>query len=433
MQSNALEKEEGSATNPIALSAIIKAAEKYSIVASEDIVDVAGMKLWAKNQAVSASLQQRLLERKLKKPLEACLTSENGVTLFTLHEDFENFLSSSNPLGIGLRPWGSQLLQQLRQLPLHSVAQLMLTTAMVNRPQMVEHAVHAMALVGAMVSKTTQSSHEIRMAMLAGLLHDIGEIYISPEYLDVDSRLDVLGHKHIVVHPRIAQVLLATTTDYPERISQAIAEHHERLNGSGYPARLQKDDISPLGRILAAAEVALGIARQHPDGLARASFALRVLPGEFDLLPVSFINTLARQQKSQAHTFANAKQAGSSLQVKDDMQTLLATAHYIREQLNAISSSLRAKAIADTACQRIERMQVAWNSLGCWGLEHVAMTPTEQYEQQLAGWELQDRLFELARESMLLAEKLALQEQLMLSPLWASLGLPPPALGIDSL
>ncbi|MBT0569265.1 HD domain-containing protein [Curvibacter sp. CHRR-16] len=431
MQSNAVAKEEGNATNPIALNAIIKAAEKYTIVASEDIVDVTGMKLWAKNQPVSATLQQRLLERKLSKPLEACLTSENGVTLFTLNDDFERFMDSGSALARGLQPWASLLQQQLRQLPFHSVSQLMLTTALANRPSMVEHAVHAMALVGAMVSRTTQSSHEIRIAMLAGLLHDIGEIYISPEYLDTDSHLDVLGHKHMVVHPRIAQMLLVTTTDYPERISQAIAEHHERLNGSGYPARLQKDDISPLGRMLAVTEVTLGIARQHPDALTRASFALRVLPGEFDLLPVGFISNMAREQAAAAHAGMDTKQASNSPQLKDEMQTLLETAQRIREQLMAMSSSLRAKAIVETACQRIDRMQIAWNSLGCWGLEHAAMTAAEQYEQQLAGWELKHRLFELARESMLMAEKLALQEQLMLSPLWASLDLPAPKLDTE--
>lgn len=52
----------GAQTNPELLQSIIKASETYSIVASQDIVDIRGLKLWAKGQPVSVALQQRLLE-----------------------------------------------------------------------------------------------------------------------------------------------------------------------------------------------------------------------------------------------------------------------------------------------------------------------------------------------------------------------------------
>lgn len=60
----------GIEANPVALNAIMRASEKHLIVACEDIVDARGFKLWAKGQPVSASLQQKLLERRLERPLE---------------------------------------------------------------------------------------------------------------------------------------------------------------------------------------------------------------------------------------------------------------------------------------------------------------------------------------------------------------------------
>ena len=75
-----------SQANPDFLAAIIRASASYSIVASQDIVDVRGLKLWAKGLPVSAALQQRLLERKLLNPIEACLMAEDGVTHFSLME-----------------------------------------------------------------------------------------------------------------------------------------------------------------------------------------------------------------------------------------------------------------------------------------------------------------------------------------------------------
>lgn len=66
-------------TNPHMLEAIAQASERCTIVASEDICDERGNKLWARGQPVSRSLQQRLLERRLRQPLEASLQAEDGV------------------------------------------------------------------------------------------------------------------------------------------------------------------------------------------------------------------------------------------------------------------------------------------------------------------------------------------------------------------
>ncbi|MFY7942621.1 MAG: HD domain-containing protein, partial [Burkholderiaceae bacterium] len=176
MSAAAVETASGNEANPQALDAIVKASETYSIVASQDIVDVRGLKLWAKGQPVSSALQQRLLERKLQHPLEVCLTAEDGVTLFGLHDDLKGWLDdSSNPLSAALRPWGPALLDQVKRLPLHSVAQLLLTAALATRPTSLPHAVSAMAIAGAMMLSRHRSAVDVRLAMLGGLLHDLGE------------------------------------------------------------------------------------------------------------------------------------------------------------------------------------------------------------------------------------------------------------------
>ena len=113
----------GAHTNPDLLQSIIKASETYSIVASQDIVDIRGLKLWAKGQPVSAALQQRLLERKLKNPLESCLMAEDGVTPFTLLNELTALWAEEGALSHALRPHAAVLEKQLKQIPLHSVPQ----------------------------------------------------------------------------------------------------------------------------------------------------------------------------------------------------------------------------------------------------------------------------------------------------------------------
>jgi hypothetical protein len=157
------------------------------------------------------------------------------------------------------------------------------------------HAVAGMALAGAMMASREASHHDVRLAMLGGLLHDIGEVYINPQYLDYNQALDIVGHKHLVVHPRVAQVLLSTLTDYPAALCQAVAEHHERLDRSGYPARLGGESVSTIGRVLAVVEVTLGSLCALNAPLTRASFALRVVPGEFDPVWASFVCDAAQE------------------------------------------------------------------------------------------------------------------------------------------
>lgn len=402
-------------TNPDVLHAIILASEQFNIVASQDIVDIRGLKLWAKGRPVSAGLQQRLLERKLLHPLEACLMAEDGVTPFTLMEQFTTLMNQDNTLARALQPSAALLEEQLKKIPLHAVAQLLLTTAWATRPETLPHAVAAMALAGA-IAHAQNTPVDMRLAMLGGLLHDIGEAYIQPTYLDRSKPLDLLGYKHMMVHPRMAQMLLSATTDYPATLCRAVGEHHERLNGAGYPARLAGDDISPLGLILAAVEVTLGIARTAPAPLTRASFALRVVPGEFPERYSSTVFNMARDANEPLPTTHDQPQTAL-----EHINTTLRQAEFSAQALQETGCNAQETAIITLALERLGRLRVAWNALGVWGIEPDQLTAHDRFEMSLASKELHLRLAELQRECMLLAERLPPHDTQRLQPIWAGL------------
>lgn len=401
--------------NPDILEAIIQASETYSIIASRDIVDVRGLKLWSRGQPVSSALQQRLLERKLQHPIESCLTAEDGVTPFVLQEQLDAFLDGDSTLSSALRPWGLLLKNHLKQIPLHPVAQLLLTTALATRPDTLQHSISAMALAGAL-SQVDKAGVNIRLAMLGGLLHDIGEAYIQPQYLMGQQALDLLGHKHMMVHPRVAQMLLSSTTDYPAALCVAIGEHHERLNGSGYPARLAGPAISPLGLILAVVEVTMGILRAGSAPLTRAAFALRVVPGEFPPIFSSVIFNMARTAKEAVPAPKPVK-----IRALDDINETLRYSQKTAQTLQQLGLGAASDAILELALDRISRLRVAWNALGVWGLSPEDLTPEDQFEIELAWSELRLRLRELQRECMLLAEHLQHDERRVLEPIWSDM------------
>ncbi len=411
----------GNEAHPQALDAIVKASETYSIVASQDIVDVRGLKLWAKGQPVSAALQQRLLERKLQHPLEVCLTAEDGVTLFRLHNDLKGLLEGDDPLAKALQPFASVLLEQVKRLPLHSVAQLLLTAALATRPATLPHAVAAMALAGTMMARSGRPVPDIRLAMLGGLMHDIGEVYILPQYLDHTGPLDVLGHKHLVVHPRVAQLILSSTTDYPVALYRAIGEHHERLDGSGYPARLSGNKFSELGRILAVVEVTLGVLRSpRPAPLARASFGLRVVPGEFDPHWAGWVCDAARATQE---ALPDAAPSEAKTAPAEQIDAHLSAAQALAVELKAQGRVGPILDVVDAAIFRLGRLRVAWNALGTWGMDMDMGSASieERFEHEWACRELQQRLNSMQRECLLMAEQLGEAEKMRIEPLWRGL------------
>jgi hypothetical protein len=99
----------------------------------------------------------------------------------------------------------------------------------------------------------------------------------------------------LYVHPLTASMVMMRFTEYPKEVVRAIVEHHERLDGSGYPRALTGDAISPLGRLLSLAEVVTAMFdgdRQYPE--QRVSLLLRINPRRYDPTLVPSIHRLLR-------------------------------------------------------------------------------------------------------------------------------------------
>ena len=98
-------------------------------------------------------------------------------------------------------------------------------------------------------------SHESAEALyLAGLVHDIGKVAVPIEILSKPTDITNLEMDIIKTHPQVGYDILKNI-DFPWPIAQAVLQHHERLNGSGYPKGLKGRDIMMEARILGVADV----------------------------------------------------------------------------------------------------------------------------------------------------------------------------------
>jgi HD-GYP domain-containing protein (c-di-GMP phosphodiesterase class II) len=272
------------AVNGFCLDHIMNLAEQRDIVAAEDIIDDRGMKLWAKGQRVSRSLKEKLLRHKLVRPLETALTVDGGVLCEQVVETCQRLIAEDELLGrICGTAESRRQLKAFSDTPLPGPLKLLLTTAKDTGMATYEHSVHCVAVSAGLAGRLKLSEHDAQQLMLAALMHDIGELYVNPSYIRSSTPLAPSEWMHVAAHPRVGQILIEELTTLAAPISIAVAEHHERLDGSGYPAQTADAHVSRAGRILAVADTASAIiANKKSQTAARLALALRIVPGEFD-------------------------------------------------------------------------------------------------------------------------------------------------------
>jgi len=97
----------------------------------------------------------------------------------------------------------------------------------------------------------------------ASTIHDIGKIAIPTEILSNPTKLTALEFNLIKTHPQSGYDILKDI-DFPWPVADIVLQHHERMDGSGYPQGLKEDDILLEARILAIADVVEAIAFHRP-------------------------------------------------------------------------------------------------------------------------------------------------------------------------
>lgn len=111
---------------------------------------------------------------------------------------------------------------------------------------------------------------------LAASIHDLGKIGIPAEILAKPRRLTVMEFGMIKEHPSIGFNIIKDVS-FPWPIGQIIVQHHERIDGSGYPNGLKADEILLESKILAVADVVEAMASHRPY---RAAFGIEVALSE---------------------------------------------------------------------------------------------------------------------------------------------------------
>ncbi len=116
------------------------------------------------------------------------------------------------------------------------------------------------AAIGAEMGLESEAQKWLR---ITGMVHDSGKIGIPSDILSKPKRLTLQEYELVKVHPRLGFEILKTI-EFPRAVAQIVLQHHERLDGSGYPSALKGVDILPEANIVAVADVVESMASHRP-------------------------------------------------------------------------------------------------------------------------------------------------------------------------
>ena len=241
----------------------------------------------------------------------------------------------------------------------------MLSVQRAVRVESFEHAVLCSVLAGTLALRDGSFTANPESAVHAGLLHDIGEMYLNPENLRYGSEKDTGQWLEMAKHPAIGASLIKQFTNCPAEVWQAVHEHHERLDGSGYPQGLTDVALSPLGRLLSLVEAVCGILKAPDNQGRRVKLAVSFIAGEFDPQLVRVM--LAPVNESLAAKVAlpaSFDQTAAIDRARSISQCLEAASRHLKSVVPSSLTVDKMSGVVEFFRRRVAKLQLSWAATG---------------------------------------------------------------------
>lgn len=146
---------------------------------------------------------------------------------------------------------------------LDETVEVLASVAEKRDPYTAGHQRRVAELASAIARRMGLSLEQVECTRVAGLLHDIGKIYVPAEILSKPGKISDYEYSIIKTHPQVGYDIVKKI-EFPWPVAEVILQHHERLGGSGYPSGLCGSQIIQEARILGVADVVEAMSSHRP-------------------------------------------------------------------------------------------------------------------------------------------------------------------------
>lgn len=308
--------------DPHFLRAVTDMADEQEVIASNPIYSESGIKLVDHGVRLDSRLYERLIQHRLAAAVDDQLTAKNAVDIRALEAQVL-LLSGSTLLGRLLQRFmagkHSMLLEVLRHMKWPQRASFKLTVMRHQLPDLYEHSILMMMCAVCLAVEEKMALNDCAELAAAALLHDVGMLFMPPNWRELSYKLSAQERKQLAAHSITAMLVVRSANVYSARAEDAVLQHHERADGSGYPLHARGSEISPWGHIMMLGEVVSAFFSKFEDiPVQRLSLMLRMNHSRFDGGLTQHVHRLLAQEGGQsaggaAHTGAEVRQVIATL------------------------------------------------------------------------------------------------------------------------
>ena len=146
---------------------------------------------------------------------------------------------------------------------LGSIVNVVTATVEMKDPYTAGHQKRVGDLARVIATEMNLSKNQIEGIRIAGTIHDLGKVFIPEEILSKPGKLNEYEFRLIKLHSQAGFDILKGI-EFPWPIAQIVYQHHERMDGSGYPQGLKGEQILIEARILGVADVVEAMSSHRP-------------------------------------------------------------------------------------------------------------------------------------------------------------------------
>ena len=232
---------------------LAKVNQTTDVTVSREIKNHQGAQLVPKGAKLTQPKAELIVKHKLAVPLEQCVVVENtlsGAELFTYIRKFVGLYP-----GLKAATNNSEIIavlkQQTKAFERYPIIQQKLAVLAHQFPK-IHHASVFSAVAGTCIAvEMGLTEGEQQAVFLGGLMHNCGFLHIDPELIEDNLDIEKSGNQAIQVHPKVGKLFLDIVPKLSKKVSRAVADHHERTDGTGYPSSKFGNELSYPSQIIA--------------------------------------------------------------------------------------------------------------------------------------------------------------------------------------
>ncbi|MBV8248285.1 MAG: HD domain-containing protein [Comamonas sp.] len=249
------------------LRAVTDMADHSLVMTNDAIYTHKGIKLVDKGTRIDSRMYERLALYPLRYPVDWHLSTDDLVDVAELEATALAQCQTVELIQRLVLALGDveRLLAPIRGIVLESRIAFKLTVMREQRNELFLHSLQMGLVAIYLALQSGKTERECISLATAALLHDMGMLHMDPAWTDASYRLTSDERRQLVAHSVTSMLMVRSAETYSQAVELAILEHHERMDGSGYPRGVQGRHISSMGQMLMLAEVISAFFEKFPE------------------------------------------------------------------------------------------------------------------------------------------------------------------------